>query len=74
MLGERVSVEFAKPPRRRDDDRGGRFDDYRDDRRGGGDRYDRGPERPLRFARPRRTGFRAIVENLEASVSWQVSD
>lgn len=66
MLGERVGVEFAKGGRdRRDDrfsDRGGRYDDRRPFER-----------REPRFARPKRTGFRAIVENLHPSTSWQVS-
>lgn len=63
LLGERIGVEFAKGPRDRRDDRGGRGDRY-DDRRP----YDRQP----RYAKPRRTGFRAIVENLHPSASWQV--
>lgn len=67
MLGERIGVEFAKGGRDRRDDRGfgdqgGRFDDRRPFER-----------REPRFARPRRTGYRAIVENLHPSTSWQVS-
>ena len=66
LLGERISVEYSRSGRDRD-----RRDDY--DRRGGYD--DRRPyeRREPRFPRPRRTGFRAIVENLSPSVSWQVS-
>lgn len=57
MLGSRMVVEFAKSDGPRD--RGARDDDRR------------GP-RPLRYERPRHTGYRAFVDGLPSSANWQV--
>ncbi|GAA5881827.1 hypothetical protein JCM16303_006470 [Sporobolomyces ruberrimus] len=82
FMGERLLVEFAKPPRERDprDDRRGpppppRYGD-RDDR--GFDRgYDRGFDRGYDRLPPARpvarggTGYRLVVSNLREGTSWQ---
>ncbi|GAA6008095.1 hypothetical protein JCM11491_001881 [Sporobolomyces phaffii] len=81
FMGERLLVEFAKPPRERDfrDDRRGppppRYGDERGFDRGydrGG--YDRGFDRGAPPARPVArggTGYRLVVSNLREGTSWQ---
>ncbi|WFD31923.1 hypothetical protein MSPP1_002965 [Malassezia sp. CBS 17886] len=67
FMGERIAVEYAKQPLRRDDFGRGR-DDY--DRGGGygGRSYDSRP--PMRTG-PRRGQFRLAVFNLPSGTSWQ---
>ena len=61
LLGERVTVEHARGPRRGGGGGGG--GGGRDRRRPWLDKY--GP--------PTRTNYRIVVENLSSKVSWQVS-
>ncbi|SCV73656.1 BQ2448_6086 [Microbotryum intermedium] len=80
FMGDRISVEFAKPPRPREDrfgppsrgpggygDRGGYGGGY------GGDRgYDRGGyDRPPPRGPPPPRGFRLVVNGIPDGVSWQ---
>ena len=62
-MGQRVSVEHARGPRR------DRSRDRRDSRRRGGD--SRAPWLD-KYGPPTRTDYRVTVENLSTRVSWQV--
>ena len=62
-MGQRVSVEHARGPRR------DRSRDRRDSRRRGGD--SRAPWLD-KYGPPTRTDYRVLVENLSSRVSWQV--
>ncbi|WFD41521.1 hypothetical protein MPSI1_000151 [Malassezia psittaci] len=69
FMGDRIVVQFAKQPQRRDD-RGGRDRDRDRDNHGpprGYDRYERGPPR----RGPRRGMYRIVVFNLPPGTSWQ---
>ena len=68
-MGQRVSVEHARGPRR------DRSRDRRDSRRrgGGGGGDSRAPWLD-KYGPPTRTDYRVTVENLSTRVSWQVSN
>ena len=63
-MGQRVSVEHARGPRR------DRSRERRDSRRRGGD--SRAPWLD-KYGPPTRTDYRVTVENLSTRVSWQVT-
>lgn len=64
FLGERIICEIAKGGRRN-------RDDFRDDRRDDRGRDDNRRKDNSRFGPTQRTKYRVIVENLDASTSWQ---
>ncbi|GAA5939244.1 mRNA-binding protein NPL3 [Sporobolomyces koalae] len=74
FMGERLLVEFAKPPRERDDRRGPPPPRFGGDFDRGYDRgFDRGFDRPPppRPVARGGTGYRLVVSNLREGTSWQ---